>query len=118
MLRYRDLTLAQAEFIVNGCGGKGGWINPPEFLFHASCSKHDFYYWRGCTEVDRKKADEEFYHWMKIDITSKDLSWWKKAHYKIWAWTYYKAVRLFGKKFFNYICSSKTLEDLQREMTS
>ena len=56
MLKYRDLTEEQKKFVCNGCGGKSGWINPPEFLFNASCNHHDFLYWRGCTEADVLKA--------------------------------------------------------------
>ena len=40
MLIYKDLTDTQKQAICNGCGGKGGFINPPEFLFHASCNHH------------------------------------------------------------------------------
>lgn len=116
MLKYNQLNKHQKEFIANGCGGKGGWINPPEFLFHTSCNHHDFRYWRGCTEEDRKKTDEEFYKWMKKDIQEYKLSFFKILHYKLWAWTYYKAVRFAGKKFFYYASKQKTMEDLVREM--
>ena len=33
MIKYADLTPEQKKFVCNGCGGIGGWINPPEFLF-------------------------------------------------------------------------------------
>ena len=108
MLRYKDLTDTQKQAICNGCGGKGGFINPPEFLFHASCNHHDFKYWLGCTEDDRKDADEAFYRWMKIDIAS--AKWYLKPYYHLWAYTYYKAVRLFGKKYFYYANKQRTLK--------
>lgn len=38
-LKYSDLTDEQKEIICNGCGGKSGWLNPPELLFNASCSQ-------------------------------------------------------------------------------
>lgn len=115
MLKYSNLTIEQKKFVSNGCGGKGGWINPPEFIFHEDCNEHDFDYWLGCTEEDRKKKDKAFYKRMKKDI-QKYKSFIKKAHYHIWAWTYYKAVRLVGKKFFYYASRQKTMEDLVREM--
>lgn len=102
MLNYSDLTTQQKNSIVNGCGKKGGFIKPPNFIFKASCNQHDFYYWRGCTEEDRKKADKSFYEYMKIDIKDRDYSFFKKSWYRLWAYSYYKAVRIFGKKAFYY----------------
>lgn len=99
-LKYSDLTDEQKEIICNGCGGKGGWINPPEFLFHASCNQHDFYYWRGGNEEDRLKADNEFYEAMKIDVN--EAVWYKRWYYGIAAYVYYKAVRLVGSRYFSY----------------
>lgn len=114
MLKYKELNSHQKKFVANGCGGKGGLINPPEFLFHASCNHHDFLYWRGCTEEDRKKADDEFYELMKNDISR--TNWYLKPHYHIWAYTYYKSVRLIGKKFFYYAEKQKTMKDLILEI--
>ena len=99
-LRYSDLTDEQKEIICNGCGGKSGWLNPPEFLFNASCNQHDFYYWRGGTESDRLEADKAFYEAMLVDV--QNSAWYKRLYYKLIAYTYYKSVRLFGKKFFEY----------------
>jgi hypothetical protein len=113
-LRYRQLTKEQKELICNGCGGKGGIINPPNFLFKASCNHHDFYYWRGGSEDDRTKADNQFYEKMKEDVS--ESHWIKKPFYSFTAWLYYKSVRRFGKKFFEYSESQKTHEDLFKAM--
>ena len=102
-LRYKNLTKEQKDKICNGCGSKGGWFNPPEFLFHASCNHHDFLYWKGVTEKDRKLADEAFYKYMKKDC--------KKFYDYIIAYIYYKAVRVMGNKYFNHKIQ-KTLKDL------
>lgn len=107
MLTYEQLTTHQKDRICNGCGSKGGLINPPEFLFHASCNRHDFRYWLGCTEEDRKNADDSFYKWMKKDISI--CKWYLKPYYHLWAWVYYKAVRLLGKKHFYYSNKPRTL---------
>ena len=111
MLRYRDLTPEQKAEICNGCGGKGGFIDPPEFLFHASCNQHDFYYWRGGTEEDREKVDNAFYRYMQLDIANED-SRIKRIYYEVLAYLYYKAVRVFGKRYFSY-GKQKTAEDLR-----
>ncbi len=33
---YWNATKEERKAVCNGCGAKGGLINPPEFLFHAS----------------------------------------------------------------------------------
>ena len=108
-LHYSELTPFQQKSVCNGCGGKGGIFNPPEFLFHASCNQHDFYYWRGGDESDRKEADDTYYDKMKEDVA--EASAIKRPFYGCMAWIYYKAVRIVGKKFFNYTDTPMTLED-------
>ncbi len=103
MLKYIDLTPQQKAEICNGCGSKGGWIKPPDFLFKASCNHHDFKYWLGGTKKDRKLADVAFHDWMKIDIREAKVRFLKKIYYRIWADAYYRAVRLFGGKAFKFI---------------
>lgn len=112
ILSYSSLTPFQKKSICNGCGGKGGLINPPEFLFKASCEQHDFYYWRGGTEDDRKKADDTFYKFMLEDVL--DSVWWKRPFYKSMAFLYYKSVRICGKKFFYYNDTPRTLDDVMK----
>jgi hypothetical protein len=109
-LRFRQLTKEHKSILCNGCGGKGGWINPPEFLFNASCNQHDFYYWRGGNEDDRKNADDSFYEFMKKDVS--EASYFKRPFYAMTAWAYYISVRKVGHKFFHYSESQKTREDL------
>jgi len=111
MLHYSDLTEVQKQSICNGCGVKGGLIKPPDFIFKASCNQHDFYYWRGYSEEDRKKADKAFYKFMRVDITS--AKWLMKPYYHLWAFGYYTAVRLFGKKFFNYSKNMRASRDIK-----
>lgn len=131
-MHYSDLTPQQKEYICNGCGGKGGWIKPPDFIFLASCNHHDFKFWLGHTLEHFYKANKDFYTWMKKDIESiafyKDGMNWiertisiskvtiKKSHYHIWAYAYYQAVNIGGKKYFHFADTCKTLADLRREM--
>ena len=105
-LRYEDLTAMQKHLVCNGCGGKGSKIPVPEFRFHASCNKHDFSYWVGGSEKDRKRADKGFYRAMK-----KDAGW--DPGLQVWAWTYYRAVRLMGNAYFHYTEFPRTFEDLE-----
>jgi len=114
MLKHKGLTPEQKKYICNGCGSKGGWIKPPNFIFKASCNQHDFHYWRGCKESDRKKADKSFYKYMKIDIKERDYNFFKKAWYYTWAYSYYKAVRIFGKKAFYNADEMRELKDINK----
>ena len=131
MLKYKDLTPTQKKFVANGCGGKGGWIQPPNFIFLASCNHHDFKFWLGYLLEHFYKANKDFYIWMKKDIANISFStkekWYQryvenvkisalKSHYHIWAFSYYQAVNIRGKKYFSFSDRPKTLEDLQMEM--
>lgn len=96
-LSEEDRELLRAAGIINGCGGKGHWLDPPDWIFTASCDHHDFEYWRGGSEVHRAKSDWDFYQAMLDDV--QDLySWWHpKRHWgRLHAWAYYRAVRRFG----------------------
>jgi hypothetical protein len=99
-LRFSRLSFAEQAVICTGCGGKGGFLNPPDFMFTASCNHHDFNYWIGGKEADRKRADRQFLHAMYYDA---DGAWWfKRWFFKSVAYTYYLAVRLNGWRFFHY----------------
>jgi len=115
-LRYSQLTEEQKEYICNGCGSKGAFVKVPNFMFLASCNHHDFLYYTGASEEDRKLADKSFYKWMREDIKVSGKRWYIKTYYKMWAFTYYKAVRVFGKKHFSYREKPMTLKQLQEEM--
>ena len=99
--RLRYLTDEQIKKLSNGCGGKGSIVPTPQFLFRASCDKHDVLYTIGGTEKDRRNADEAFYRYMKIDVDMQNR-WVKRKWYAIIAYTYYKVVRWMGKKYFRY----------------
>lgn len=114
-IRFNELSPDIIEALrdvgeLNGCGGKGAWLNPPDWLFEASCDHHDFNYWLGGDEAARKEADWQFYQAMLADAAA--ASWWKRPWYKMVAWSYYKAVRYFASSFFHY-GPERTLEDLK-----
>jgi len=99
--RLRDYSKREIKKFSNGCGGKGSFIPVPEFIFHASCDKHDVLYQIGGSEADRKRDDKTFYRYMKLDVAN-EKSYLKRKYYSLWAFAYYKAVRFFGSKYFNY----------------
>lgn len=102
MKPYEDLTPEEKKEICNGCGGKGGWVKPPhKHFFKADCDHHDYGYYRGGTEEDRKNCDKLFLQEMLADV--RRASWLTRLRLTPWCYTYYAAVRLFGKKYFNYV---------------
>ena len=95
---WGKLSTAQRIYVANGCGAKGGWLNPPGFMFTASCDQHDFYYWRGANEDDRKDADDAFLRAMLRDASTG--SWWLRWFHRSMARTYHWAVRKWGAPHF------------------
>jgi|TARA_Y100000296_G_C5177394_1_gene260914 uncharacterized cysteine cluster protein YcgN (CxxCxxCC family) len=114
-LKFSKLTEFEKNKICNGCGGKGGWIKAPSWIFAtASCDHHDFNYWMGYEEPHRVKADLAFYLAMKKDI--RNLPWWRKPLAYVCAMSFYRAVRIAGSKFFNYSDRKKTWKDIYLTM--
>ena len=86
----------------NGCGGKGSSIKPPyRNFFEASCNKHDIGYNIGGDESRRFECDAKFLVLM-IKDTFRIKSKLKRLYYQAWSFVYFLAVRIFGKKYFNY----------------
>lgn len=92
------------EKIANGCGGKWSSFKPPyHIMFEACCNIHDEYYHKGGNEIDRKIADVYLLEYMKLDISHLPI--YKRPYFYVWAYLYYFAVRIYGKKYFNYLKS-------------
>ena len=118
-LRFEDLTAKERAWLCNGCGPK--LLIPvdlvPEFVFHAACERHDFDYWRGGSESDRKAADVRFRRAM-LDACQRCPGWWSRAWHRWLAWRYYTGVRWLGGRAFSYRERFGTREDLAREIAS
>jgi len=101
VVKYEDLTPKQKATIINGCGGKGGWVRPPHgVFFKTSCSHHDYGYFKGHTEENRAAADRMLYRLMREDCST--LSFFKKLRYRPWCLAYYLGVRVMGWRYFYY----------------
>lgn len=103
---YNELLPQERMFIellgvVNGCGGKGSFIPVPNLHFVVCCNGHDWGYARGGTEVDRKKVDHKFLQAM-LRVASA-FSGMRRLVNTILAYDFFIAVRIFGRKFFNFI---------------
>lgn len=110
LLRWSDLTDWQRSHVGNGCGPKGFPIPLPNFLFRASCNRHDFGYWRGGDDEDRKWVNAGFRRAMLEDANTR--TGWRRIWYRFWAKTYAFAVDKFGKRFFTYRTKPVTMADL------
>ena len=114
---FEKLTEYQKSVICNGCGGKGGTVPVPQFMFSADCNEHDYHYWIGGTDEDRKAADDEFYSDLVFDADrAADRTFWLwRWPYRAWfrhvAMAYYLAVRSCGAKYFSF-GPKKTTADL------
>lgn len=87
---------------VNGCGGKGSIIKPPlKKFFEASCNLHDVGYSIGGDESRRFECDAKFLVMMLKD-TFKIKNYFNRVFHQFWAIIFFLAVRIFGKKYFNY----------------
>lgn len=85
----------------NNCGPRKGWFDVPDWIFSASCEKHDEYYIKGGDDFDRFMADLWFLHHMMIDAYTQ-LPKPRRMKGYITAFLYFWGVRIGGKKHFNY----------------
>jgi len=72
---------------------------------HEICDRHDFNYWRGCCEKDRRDADWRFY---KAGAKKAGRNPLEQAA----ALVYYLAVRIGGRMCFYYADKQRDESDL------
>lgn len=102
-----DLLFLKRAGFINGCGGRNSKISKilakffSGFFFEASCEKHDFWYFKGWDEARRKECDIKFLKAMKRDVQRQFFLF--RPYFYLIAYCFYFAVRIFGKKHFNYI---------------
>lgn len=92
---------------VNGCGACNGILRnipiPHANFFKEDCLKHDIAYNIGGTKVDRKQADINLYKGMvERSVNYFDNRVGSQFWFICWAFFYYKAVRAFASRQFNY----------------
>lgn len=99
---YWNLTdEAKKELTEGGCGpgGFGDWLVPDTVYglsIRKACQIHDACYALGETIKDKKSADRTFLNNM-LRIIYSGTKWWILRKLRIRrAYTYYKAVKLFG----------------------
>jgi hypothetical protein len=126
MFKYEDLTPSEKKYLCNGAGRKG-WQGKlvPDLVFREAANRHDFDYWRGCTEKDRDKADERFMSNMVHCAINKDNGKKRALFFRFLylrlAPIYYTAVTTFGGTRslggFYYASRKRSHRDLVNEMS-
>ena len=93
---------------VNGCGACNGfwkWFKPPHHkFFKVQCNIHDTSYAIGGQEIDRHIADVKLKYNMKdwVNVYFENRKPISRYWYLFLCNCYYLAVRIFGKKSFNF----------------
>ena len=84
----------------NGVGSRSFFINPPDFIFGPAAKIHDFLYFVGGTEEDRKASDEIYNLYAKNIISQKHGV--KRHLYSAIHTVYYFVLKMLGKYAFEY----------------
>ena len=100
---YFDLSDWEKENVLNGCGSKNSKFIPDNILglcINEACLFHDYMYYVGTTDKDKREADKVFLNnilWW-VDEYSRNffLRWGRRFIAKI----YYYVVKVFGEKAF------------------
>jgi hypothetical protein len=85
-----------------GCGIGKSALLLPQFIFKASCTKHDELYERGGGLREKLRADIWFYSYMLEDIAEHQISAWKMIGHLMCATLYFLAVMIGGVLFFRW----------------
>jgi len=105
-LEKKGICGSCGEDVGNGVGAKGSVLTPilnnlpSSHIFREPANAHDVFYHIGKTEGERKIADKVFLAKMLDRVRHFPVI--KKQWYIINAYRNYYAVRLFGKRFFNW----------------
>jgi len=82
--------------VISKCGPGKLVFRLTDFIFRASCKKHDAYYKKGGSIIRKIMADAFFYAYMLEDIVKGDFKWYIKLFYFIIATLYIIIVLILG----------------------
>lgn len=114
-LAFEDLTADQINYFWNGVGSDHFLFNPPDLIFKEASKKHDFLFWMGGSEDERKAADSEFYYTCWRATLKNHLQILRPFYFSA-SWLYYHCLKLFSKTAWEYCTEEekpKTWEDLK-----
>jgi len=98
--KYWELTEEEKKKVCNGCGAKGSFLAKmiPQGKFREACNIHDYMYYIGKTDEDKKVADRVFINNLNRIVEAMPLV--LKPLAKSLARVYYEAVAKFGYEAF------------------
>jgi hypothetical protein len=103
-LELEDLTKEQRDwfmtYIWNGPGSRDYPIQPPELIFNIPSIRHDFEYFRGGTEEDRKETDKHFLDESLAIVKERPI--YTRPFYFSISYIYYFGLVLLGSKAWEY----------------
>jgi hypothetical protein len=85
-----------------GCGPGVTMLLIPQFIFRASCEKHDEYYDIGGGLIEKVYADVMFCAYMLEDIKKGQFGFWKRYGYFLVVLLYFILVSIFGLFIFKW----------------
>ena len=86
--------------IFNGVGSREFFIDPHDLIFKQAAMAHDFAYWRGGSNEDRKLSDK-IYLEDSLDAVRRQRKWTRPIYFVI-AYIYYGFLKMLGKYAFEY----------------
>lgn len=97
---YWKLTGDERNRICNGCGAKGSFLAKmlPQGVFKAACDIHDYMYYIGRHQDDKRAADRVFIN--NLNRIVEAMPGYKRPFAKALARVYYEAVSKFGYEAF------------------
>jgi hypothetical protein len=102
-LQYSDLTPKQLDYFLkyiwNGVGSRE-FVKPPQLIFSEASKLHDFQYFRGGTDSDRKASDKDLLHHMHDAVRAQKL--YIRPIYYFLAAIYYIVLSKLGKVAWEY----------------
>ena len=103
VIQLDELTLKQKEYFLkniwNGVGSRE-YPDVPDFIFGEASKYHDFAYFRGGDENDRKEADRDFFHRAHSAVRKQPLL--KRPFYYVLSYTYFYSLKKLGGKAWEY----------------
>ena len=114
-LSYNSLNLSDkkyfTEHIWNGVGSSQLNIKIKSYIFNGPSKPHDFEYWVRGNEIDRLKADINFFkNCLKV---LRLATWYKKPIYLLMSIFYFIILILFGWLTYEYGTRCETFEELK-----
>lgn len=98
---WNQLTVEEIQLLTNGCGSLERGFPTPDFGFTDPCRRHDFDYFIGGSEIDRRTSNLLMLYGMLLIIDKK--KWWvTRFCMEVVAYLYFHITEELGDNFYYY----------------